>query len=43
MFEDAGLIDRVLKERSIELDYVEVPSSDLTQVNLLSPGLLMIL
>ncbi len=37
MFEDAGLIGRILEERGIELDYVEVPSSDLTRTDLLPP------
>jgi GMP synthase (glutamine-hydrolysing) len=43
MFEDAGLIDRILEERAIELDYLEVPSSDLTKIDLLFPDLLVIL
>jgi len=40
MFEDVGLISRVLQERGVKLDYVDVPSSDLTQVGALSPALL---
>jgi GMP synthase (glutamine-hydrolysing) len=43
MFEDAGLISPVLQERGIKLDYVDVPSSDLAQVDALSPSLLVIL
>lgn len=43
MFEDAGLISLVLQERDIRLDYVDVPSSDLAQVDALSPSLLVIL
>lgn len=43
MFEDAGLISRVLRERGLRLDYVDVPSSDLTQLDALSPALLVVL
>lgn len=38
MFEDVGLISRVLQERGVKLDYVDVPSSDLTEVGALSPA-----
>ncbi len=43
MFEDAGLIGKVLEEAGIKLDYVEVPSSDLAQTDVISPDLLVIL
>ena len=43
MFEDAGLIGRILQERGLSLDYVDVPSSDLTQIDALSSALLVIL
>jgi hypothetical protein len=40
MFDDVGLISQVLQERGVKLEYVDVPSSDLTQVDALSPALL---
>lgn len=43
MFEDAGLIGPVLAARGIGLDYVEAPASDLTQLDVLAPDLLVIL
>lgn len=43
MFEDAGLIAPLLQERGITLDYLDVPSSTLTQTDVLSPDLLVIL
>lgn len=42
-FEDAGLLGPLLAERGHMLRYIDVPTSDLTQFDPLSPGLLIVL
>lgn len=42
-FEDAGLIEPVLAEIGLELDYVEAPRADLARLDPLAPELLVVL